>query len=305
MAVNPKIKVAQLIVKKVVGLKFKIIQTLDQLLSKFVTGCPSDAEIAKIIKKRNQTAELINQIRKAINQIDLLIKPIEVAIPVVENTVVTVLKTNPAPSAAGGVGVPIGLIVTAADSLSIAKNKIEEYKSVLEMFKQIKELIVDILAAVVEKLKQLDTLIQDCASKNATKKASEQLAAAQEAASKSGESVETELSKLTNNNQLTSGGQPGTENDILLEINSLINIEDNNIIKNLQSSTPNSDNTYKGFKLEILLDDKNDLRFPKRYAVAKTPNGVIVLRTESSFASSVNVLLEEIKFIIDRDNLKV
>jgi len=88
-------------------------------------------------------------------------------------------------------------------------------------------------------------------------------------------------------------------------INNILNTENVNLINNLQNSTNTVDNIYKGFKLEVLLDDKSDNRFPKRYAVAKTPNGVIVLRGESSFSSSPDVLIDEIKFIIDRDNLKV
>ena len=88
-------------------------------------------------------------------------------------------------------------------------------------------------------------------------------------------------------------------------LNNLLNIEDSGLIDQLQSPSPNDINTYKGFKLEIILDDKNDTRFPKRYAVAKTPNGIIVLRGELSFASSVDILLDEIKFIIDRDNLTI
>lgn len=90
-----------------------------------------------------------------------------------------------------------------------------------------------------------------------------------------------------------------------LAINNALNTEDSTLINNLQSPNKDSTNTYKGFVLEVLLDDKNDTRFPKRYAVARTPGGVIVLRGESSFSASVDVLLDEIKFIIDRDNLKL
>jgi len=57
--------------------------------------------------------------------------------------------------------------------------------------------------------------------------------------------------------------------------------------------------------LIILLDKDNTTRFPKRYAVAKTPSGIVMLRGESSFSSSVDVLINELKFIIDRDNLKI
>jgi len=303
MATNPKITIAQTIIKKVVGLKFKIIQILDELLSKFAKGCPSDAEIARIIKKRNQTADLINQIRKILVSLDLIIKPIQAAIPIIKPLVDT-LKFNPIPSAVGGVGVPIGTIVSSAELLNDSKRKIEEYEALLEMFIEGKNFITDILAAVIEKLRQLDKLIQECALKNVSQELKNQLEIAKSAAAISGESIGTELLKLQKNNN-NNGGQIGTENNLILAINNFVNVDDSNLIKKLQSPTPNEDNTYKGFKLEILLDDKSDLRFPKRYAAAKTPNGVVVLRTESSFASSANVLLDELKFAIDRDNLKI
>jgi hypothetical protein len=67
----------------------------------------------------------------------------------------------------------------------------------------------------------------------------------------------------------------------------------------LQANGPNAVNTYKGFKLEIKIDEKNDSKYTKRYAQALTTQGVAVLRTESSFASDPQVLLDQLRFIID------
>ena len=67
----------------------------------------------------------------------------------------------------------------------------------------------------------------------------------------------------------------------------------------LQENGPNAVNTYKGFKLEVKIDEKNDSKYTKRYAQALTTQGVAVLRTESSFASDPQVLIDQLKFIID------
>lgn len=67
----------------------------------------------------------------------------------------------------------------------------------------------------------------------------------------------------------------------------------------LQENGPNAINTYKGFKLEVKIDESNDSKFTKRYAQALTTQGVAVLRTESSFASDPQVLLDQLRFIID------
>lgn len=67
----------------------------------------------------------------------------------------------------------------------------------------------------------------------------------------------------------------------------------------------NTDNnsTYKGFILEIETKKYTDTVNQNR-AVGKNNSGIILIATEYSFASDPNVLLNELKFIIDRDDLK-
>lgn len=64
-------------------------------------------------------------------------------------------------------------------------------------------------------------------------------------------------------------------------------------------TTQSEDNTYKGFTLSIKIDETNNSKYIKRYAVAQNIQGVPVLRTESSFASDPSVLISQLKFIID------
>ena len=64
-----------------------------------------------------------------------------------------------------------------------------------------------------------------------------------------------------------------------------------------------NETTYKGFILEIETKVYTDTVNQSR-AVAKNKSNIILLTTEYSFASDSNVLIEEIKFIIDRDDLK-
>ena len=61
---------------------------------------------------------------------------------------------------------------------------------------------------------------------------------------------------------------------------------------------------YKGFTFEIKNDTSQNFQYPKRYAVARNIQGIQVLRSESSFASNPSILIEELKFVIDRDNLR-
>jgi len=60
---------------------------------------------------------------------------------------------------------------------------------------------------------------------------------------------------------------------------------------------------YKGFRLEIETKSYTDTVNQNR-AVGKNQSGIVMIATEYSFASDPNVLINEIKFIIDRDGLK-
>ena len=63
--------------------------------------------------------------------------------------------------------------------------------------------------------------------------------------------------------------------------------------------TPNSDYLYKGYTLEILQDPNSPKIAPRRYALAKNKVGVVIIIGDSSFSSSTQVLLDELKFKID------
>ena len=71
-----------------------------------------------------------------------------------------------------------------------------------------------------------------------------------------------------------------------------------------QNITEEGFGTYKGFTFEIKYDDLNQTPYPKRFAQALDKKKVVRLKSESSFASDPNILIEELKFIIDTQNLK-
>jgi len=72
----------------------------------------------------------------------------------------------------------------------------------------------------------------------------------------------------------------------------------------INDSVYSGDFTYKGFTLEIQEDTKDNNKYIKRYAQARDTRGTIVLRGESSFSASTQILIDELKFEIDRNNLK-
>ena len=67
----------------------------------------------------------------------------------------------------------------------------------------------------------------------------------------------------------------------------------------LQPST----NNYKGFILEIQESQFSE-NLVQKIGVAKNASGIILLKTSPSFTNNPQTLIEELQFIINRDNLK-
>jgi hypothetical protein len=78
-----------------------------------------------------------------------------------------------------------------------------------------------------------------------------------------------------------------------------INDEINALANPTIAATQSENNTYKGFTLGVKIDETNQSKYIKRYAVAENKQGVPILRTDSSFASDPSILVSQLKFIID------
>ena len=79
---------------------------------------------------------------------------------------------------------------------------------------------------------------------------------------------------------------------------------DNDLLKNAQSAISSPTETaYKGFIFEIVEKPFNQT-LNQKIGVAKNSQGIILLQTEPSFTTNPQVLINELKLIIDRDNLK-
>lgn len=86
------------------------------------------------------------------------------------------------------------------------------------------------------------------------------------------------------------------QNMDLDQINNEINALANPTITATQNDNTNN---YKGFTLGVKIDETNESKYIRRYAIAQNKQGVDVLKTESSFASDPAVLISQLKFIID------
>ena len=71
-----------------------------------------------------------------------------------------------------------------------------------------------------------------------------------------------------------------------------------------QAVETDNDTSYKGFVIEIE-ERKFNEKLTQRRAVAFNPSGIVVAATEFSFATDEGVLTDDVKLIIDEQNLRI
>lgn len=77
----------------------------------------------------------------------------------------------------------------------------------------------------------------------------------------------------------------------------------NNTINDLTENTTeqlfNSSVFYKGLSLEIVFDEQNLTTLKKRFGRATDPRGVVKFKTNVTFSTDSNIIIEELKLLID------
>ena len=96
--------------------------------------------------------------------------------------------------------------------------------------------------------------------------------------------------------------ESGIDNNVELE---LINQELLDLSKEQEEDGNPIIKNINGFTMAVVTDDKNPVgSLKRRYAVAKNTQGVIQLKGEPSFSSSDQILIDELVFYIQQNDLK-
>ena len=231
---------------------------------KDLASCPNRAKLLQLIEKRNKLVRQINTMYKLVTTLSKVTIGLNTAVTAIR---IGILAATFVPLPAPPI-VPVGLA------------KIEETAKKLNVVLNVATValatIGTLLGVILVILRSLDALMLQCAEDPNYNTPSDEPLPADPA------DVKLPIPFEEINNEL---------NDFINESTGLNN---SNIIQATQEN-----NIYKGFTLELKLDATSNSSYPRRFAQAINRQGVPVLKTDSSFASDPQVLLDQLKFIID------
>lgn len=222
-------------------------------------SCPNRAKLLELINKRNRLAKQINNIYKTVTTLSKTLNITNTAITALQ-TGITIIQAIPYP--ATGIP-PIGLPPLTTGIIEITGATADRLTEGLKKARVSVNVLTITLASLGVFLGVILNLLN---------------------------TLDQLIQQCSEDQNLPF---EAVNNELNLFVNQSTGISNSTTIATVQ------DNTYKGFTLELKLDETNTTQYKKRYAQALSKQGVPVLRTESSFASDPQVLIDQLKFIID------
>lgn len=278
-------KLGELVLDKSVSLQNQVTSTLDNIKSNLTEGCPPQPLLLSFVERRNNIVTTLNNLGTFVDKITLALtgiagivnlvliakstlKNVKVGLNVAKVVINQASKFIPSPP-----GVP-GIVTSAITDLSSAESSIDDTldqitfdnlgESKLKPLQDGVNSAIVYLAVASGIIKTIVTLI---------------------------ESIDTPLKTCIQD--------AGINVDLTSLSPEVISLSQ---IQQAAQQTLN-DTTYKGFILEIEEVDFSPT-VKQRRAVAKNSQGIVIAQTPLSFTTNPQTLINELKLIIDRNNLK-
>ena len=228
--------------------------------------CPTPEGLADLIRRRNRVVRQLNQMYATI-ALNTSLAAAFLALSKSLKGVRLSLDALPIPQAFGGPG-PIGLVFAQPYSFTAKLQQInDELEKLEEQFDSMNRATLVSLVILIAGTATCVLLLQGIDN------------LAQECAEESGINTNVELELI---------------NQELLDLSEEQTEDGNPVIKSIN-----------GFTMAVVTDDKNPVgSLKRRYAVAKNKQGVVQLKGESSFSSSDQILIDELVFYIQQNDLK-
>lgn len=277
----------------------KVANTVVSLEDEFANGSPSPEKLKQLQLTRNNLVKRTQSFKKRLDKLEKIPDTLLKILPALK-VLLKILMTLPIPTAVPpGIGVPIALTNKYADILHKIKELIKQLDQDAKGVKAVLSIeggIDSLIGSLDEKLSKLDLLVQFASIENEIKKLPESEQKAKGFLSDDGEYISTTLMPIL------LGGNEDDANKLLSGLDVEFSLG-----SKLEKDGFGKDDKYyyRGpngdlYELAIIEDTKSPTFAKKRYAVAKTPQGVIVLKGQSSFSADTDILLDEIKFRIDK-----
>lgn len=262
-------EIKQILIPMLVSLATQIgIKNIGTLKAKVPKTCLTKPELDRLVFKRNKIVERLNRIVKIIDTFSKILTGLSVLVGIA-SVLVSTLKSSKTALKIAATAVPVSAgVPDGGNSLLVSADSVQG--------------------------------IGDEASKNLAK-VSGALAAASLALVTINAILLKILSMLKSIDSYLIQCMPDVSSSLTPLAPTLLEIEQmNNEIENSQN---NNQQTYNGFILEIV-EEPFSPTVNRRKAVAKNKEGVILLSTPLTFSTDTKTLIEEIKLVIDSNNLK-
>ena len=271
-------------------------EQIDTLKQQF---CPSPDQLQRLIDTRNN---IVGQLNSIGTKLDTLNSNINGQKDITNNlkTLLSIVNTAKLVISAGARVIPVipGVVPALLNDLETIDDlilfndtggpRLEKNSSSINATSIPVAIVTSIINKIVNSLSQLDDLIKLCSSSDIS-------------------DVGTSGTSGTSGSSDTSGsGTSGTSGpnstlDSLSDI--IVQIANNQTLSDAQAQLDASNRSYKGFSFQIeevpFSPTVNRLK-----AIALNQGGIPLLETPLSFTTNRQTLIDELKLIIDRDNLK-
>jgi hypothetical protein len=248
---------------------------IDPIIERLQQSCPPKTELEVIIRQKNSIATALTQTQTALNTMVQTGQTVTGIINVTD-IALRVIKNLPLPtSVPPGIGIPISIINRFTDTLIKLSDLIKTNRGIVASITPAVQSLNGDIQTILGKLAQLDTLLAGCLEQATIGLTDDEK-----------EDYFTRLGINLNTLDTTSDPQVNLVGGQALE----------------DSLAPNSNDPliYKGFKLIIDNDKENKLSFPRRRIVATRIANNVQIVGDYSFSSSTQILVDEVKFQIDK-----
>ena len=248
---------------------------VDPLIERLQQSCPPKVELEIIIRQKNSITTALTQTQTALNTMVQTGQTVTGIINVTD-IALRVIKNLPLPtSVPPGIGIPISIINKFTDTLIKLSDLIKTNKSIVSSIAPAVQSLNNDIQTILSALARLDVLLVGCLEADTVGLTDEEK-----------EDYFTSLGINLNTLDTTSSPE--------------VNIAGGQALEDSLAPNSNDPLIYKDFKLIIDNDKENTLSFPRRRIVATRVTDAVQIVGDYSFSSSTQILVDEIKFKIDK-----